>query len=292
MFSSLINKKVKTKANYTYAIISVALVLFLLGFFGALLIHGSQLIRYFKENVAIMIEISPTADQKRIVQLKETLKNRTFVKNNSIEYTNKEEAAELLREDFGEDFMKFGFNNPFYDVISFNVNADYMQKDSLDAIVSLLKAEPIIVDVVYRENLVNDIGSSIGKLGWVGLLLSLSFIFIAFLLIHNTIKLALYSNRFIIKNMQLVGASWDFISRPYIRKGIRNGLISAMIAITALVFLMFIILNDIPELKAIRNPLALGILFLLLIFLGVTISGFSSYYTVKKYLRTKIDDLY
>lgn len=282
----------RTKPNYLYSIVSVALVLFLLGFFGLVMISAQNLITTFKERVNIMVELVETASTEEIQNLQAVINQAAYSKSGSIVYTNKEEAAQMMREDFGEDFLKLDLPNPLYDVITFNVQANYLQRDSLEVIKSQLKAYEAVGDVYYQESLVNQIAHNIRRIGLIALGVGVFFILVAITLIHNTIRLALYSNRLIIKNMQLVGASWEFISRPYIKKSIFYGLLSSLIAIVALVALFWWVQQSIPELRALASIPGFIVLFLAMMVLGILINAFSTYFVVKKYLKMRVDDLY
>lgn len=281
-----------TKPNYVYSIISVALVLFMIGFFGLVLIQAQGLITIFKERVKVMVEIKPTTDKKDILALKQDLEGSTYTKAGSVEYTSKEAAADLLREDFGEDFLKSGFSNPLYDVLSFNLQADYMEQEKLAEIKSKILLNESVSDVYYQEGLVEDIAQNIQKVGYFALVIGLLFLIVAMTLIHNTIKLALYANRFLIKNMELVGASWGFISRPYFFKSMQNGLLSGMIAVSLLLLLLLLAQRELPELQGLQHAPLFMLLFGGLIVAGVLISGLSTWYIVNKYLRMRVDDLY
>lgn len=282
----------RTKPNYLYSIVSVALVLFLLGFFGLIMISAQNLITSFKEKVNIMVELTESASTEDIQALQTEINQAAFSKKGSINYTNKEEAAKIMREDFGEDFLKLDLPNPLYDVITFNVRANYLEKDSLEQIKVQLKAYPSVGDVYYQESLVNQIAHNIRRIGLITLGVGLFFILVAITLIHNTIRLALYSNRLLIKNMQLVGASWEFISRPYIKKSIFYGLLSSLISIGALVLLFGWIKQSIPEMSTFESIPGFVALFLALVVLGVLINALSTYFVVKKYLKMRVDDLY
>lgn len=282
----------ETKPNYIYSIISVALVLFLLGFFGLLILHAQQLVNLFKEKVNVMVEIKPETEKKDIFILKKALEQQTYVKEGSVYFTSKEDAAELLKEDFGEDFMNLDMQNPLYDVINFNINAADLDQDRLAMIKKDIKSNEFVSDVYYQEGLVDSISGNIQKVGWLSLLIGGLFVLVAIYLIHNTIRLAIYSNRFLIKNMELVGATWSFISRPYILRSIKHGVLSALLAIAGLILLMAIARNDLPEMKALGNYGAFTSLFFALIFLGVLITSLSTYYVVQKYLKTSVDELY
>jgi cell division transport system permease protein len=282
----------RTKPNYIYSIISVALVLFLLGFFGLIILHAQRLMIVFKEKVNILAELKESSPQSDIETFQLALNNYEFVKDGSVNFISKEEAVELMQEEFGEDFLKLDLPNPFFDVITFNVKAVYLEKDSLQNIREELLSYDAVNDVFYQESLTNNIGKNIRKLGFLALGISLFFILVAVTLIHNTIRLALYSNRFLIKNMELVGASWEFISRPYIMKAILQGVTSSLIALAALGLIMYWVWQDIPEireLKDIPGYIALGVF---LIAIGILINTLSTYLVVNKYLKMQVDDLY
>jgi len=283
----------KIKTSYLFSIISVALVLILLGFFGMLVLHTNGFINYFKEQINIIVEIKNDAEQGAAHYLEDQLTKEAFVKLGTIKYIPKKEAIELLKKDFGEDFLSYGFNNPLYDVITFNVNADYMQPDQLKKLRNdLIENNPVISDVYYQENMIDTVMNNLSKIGWFSLFVSLLFVLVAITLIHYTVRLALFSNRLLIKNMELIGASWEFISKPYIVQSIKNGLISSIIAISVLLLLLLWARNDLPELALIQPNSNFVLLFLGLIILGVLITGLSTYYVVNKYLKMRMDDLY
>ena len=284
--------KIRSQPNYLYAILSVALVLFLLGFFGLLIAHAQTLVTSFKENVVVLLEIKNESVKEDIVRLQKKLRTRKYIKAGSLKYTDKTQAAEQMRSEFGEDFLKLDMPNPFYDVIAFNVNSVYVNNDSLLNIKGGLKDEKVVNDIFYQENLVADIEANVKKLSWITLSIGLFFIFVAITLIHNTIRLALYANRFLIKNMQLVGATWEFISRPYIFRAMKHGLISAMIAGGLLALMLYFAKQNLPVLDALQDWTLFGLLFGLLLILGILINTISTHFVVKKYLKMRVDDLY
>ncbi len=285
-------KTLKTKPNYFYSVISVALVLFLLGFFGLIVLHGQQFVKFAKEKVEIIVELKKETDGSDIGRLKDYLNKSDFLKQGSVVFISKEDGASLLAEELGDEFMKLDLENPLYDVITFNVKADYMQPSALQSIKAELKQNSFISDVYFQENLVDAIAQNIKKLSWITLGIGIFFIFVAITLIHNTIRLALYSNRFLIKNMELVGASWEFISYPYISKGLRLGFISALIAIAGLLGFIFWMKEAIPELEQVIHVPGIIIISSCLILVGILINAISTWFVVNKYLRMRVDDLY
>lgn len=292
MSDSLGKSGSRSKPNYFYSITSIALVLFLTGFFCMVLLQAQRLIVVFKERVNILIELQEDNSVEDQDSVFTHLSEANFTKEGSVQFISREDAASLMREEFGEDFLKLDLPNPFYDVFSFNVKASYMQADSLRQIQSELTALPAVRAVYYQENLISEVAQNIKRIGYLALGLGLFFIFVAVTLIHNTVRLALYANRFLIKNMELVGASWEFISRPYIVRAVLHGMISSVIAIAGLTILLMGMENLLPELRAISDTVSLIFLYLGLIVLGILINAVSTYFVVRKYLRLRMDDMY
>lgn len=284
--------KRRTRPNYLYAILSVSLVLFLLGFFGLVLLHAQELIQIYKEQVNIIVEMEENVSQERIDSVQALLAAQEQVIDSSITYINKDQAAQMMQEDFGEDFQELGLPNPFYEMFTFNVKAGHMQADSLERLKEIMLTAPGVNAIYYQESVIDEVTTNLKKLGYLALTVSLFFFIVAITLIHNTIRLALYSNRLIIKNMQLVGASWGFISRPYILRAIGHGFIASVVAITALSGILFWVRSDIPQLLLVKNPMLFVYLLLLLIPIGILLYGISTFQVVRKQLTMRVDDLY
>ncbi len=283
--------KSKTKPNYFYSIISVALVLFLFGFFAVIVLYAQKLINRSKENINIMVEIKRDTPQQQIKALETFIDDQAYVRKGTVVFIKKESAAESMKEELG-DFNKYGFKNPFYDVINFNMKSDRLNATTLLAMKSELISQNIVSDVYYQEGLVVNIEKNVMKAGYFILGLGALFLLVAVTLIHNTIKLALYANRFLIKNMQLVGASWSFISRPYLWRSVKNGFWSAFIASFSLFSLVYLAQLDLVDLGPLKVTNGLLILILGLFAIGILITFLSTYFVVNKYLQMRVDDLY
>ncbi|MEL7121919.1 MAG: permease-like cell division protein FtsX [Bacteroidota bacterium] len=282
----------RTKPNYIYSIISVALVLFLFGFVGLVLLQSQKLIRLLKERINIVVEMDEYATESDIDTLYSSFESRVYVKEGTVQLIDSEEALTIMQEEFGEDILMLDLPNPFTNVITFNVKAKYLDSDSLANIREELRLLPTVTDVFYQEDLTGNIVQNFQKIGYIVLGISLFFIFVAVTLIHNTIRLALYSNRFLIKNMQLVGASWDFISRPYVMKAIWHGILSSVIALVGLAGFVYWVWATIPEAKILLDISGYIALVVVIIAAGILMNTFSTYFVVNKYLKMKIDDLY
>lgn len=281
----------RQRPNYFYTIISVAAVLFLLGFFGLILLQSQRLTTVLKEQIDIIVELTNNNEEERET-LQRKLQSSGFIISNSVQFTSKEDALELMSDELGEDILALDLPNPLYDVFTFNVKSAYLEPDSLAQIRQLLQAESIVNDVYYQESLVDQLARNIKRLGWILLAVALLFVILALTVIHNTIRLALYANRFIIKTQELVGATWEFISRPYLRRALWHGLLSALLAIGLLLILQFWFQQQIPEIKQLQHPLTFAVLFSGLIILGMLVNWLSTYIVVRRYLQLREDDLY
>lgn len=282
----------RVRPNFLYSIISVALVLFLLGFFGLTLGHARRMVSIFKERVDIWLEIRPGASENDISRLKGALATENFTRPGSVEFISRKQAAEEMKNELGDTSMLADLPDLLYDVLRFNVRENWLAPDSLELLRTELRADSLVNDVFYEQNSTANIGANLEKLGWLTLVIGILFIFVAVTLIHNTIRLALYSNRFLIKNQELVGATWGFIARPYIFKGVKNGLLSAFLAIGGLCAIRFWAYQQMPELRELENPVATVVIFAALLLLGILISGLSTWFVVRKFLGTRLDDLY
>lgn len=282
----------RAKPKYFYTILSVAMVLFLFGFLGLLFIQAQQLSVALKERVNILVEIKPETPVALIEELATTIKSQAYCKVPSVAIISKEEALNSLQEDFGADFLNLDLPNPLYDVISFNVKASFVEAEDLHAMRQQLKLNPSVKDVYYQESLVQQIVSNIKKMSWLFLALGLLFLLIAITLIHNTVRLAMYANRFLLKNMELVGATWSFIRKPYVQQSIFHGIISAIIAIILLICVLLLTQNYIPEFTNRQQIPSFVLLFFGLFLLGILINGLSTYVVVNKYLKMRLEDLY
>jgi cell division transport system permease protein len=197
-----------------------------------------------------------------------------------------------MKEDLGEESLLEEMPNLLRDVVRFNVRSSFLDNDSLALWRDELRRDSAVADLYYEATNFGNVGKNIENMGWISLGLGILLIFAAVTLIHNTIRLALYSNRFLIKNQELVGASWQYISRPFLLRGLLNGLWSAALAIAALIGVLAWMQRLLPDLRELEDINAILAVFVLLVVLGVVISGLSTYVVVNKFLRMRVDDLY
>jgi cell division transport system permease protein len=281
----------RSKPNYIYSIIGVALVLLILGIMGWLFLNLAQAGNAFKEDIRISAYLR-TMNKDSITQIQQYIASKPYAKN--VEYVNKEKAKEIWNKDNNEDWNKILDVNPLPESIDFYARAAYVNTDSLNKIsndIMRLYGEQI-TDLQYPSGLVNNLNERASKLGLIFLVVASVLSLIVIISIDTTIRLAMFSNRFLIKTMQMVGATRSFIARPMDMRAIGNGLISALIAIAILFSLIEWAENQFPQLKVIHNNMLTLILFGGMVLIGVGISLFSTHRSVIKYLKMKLDDLY
>ncbi len=286
------NRLFNNLRKYIYAIISIALVLLIIGFYGILLLFGQQAVDNLKENLEIIVELTPNATEENHKALTIYLKNQDYTKSNSIQFVSKEEGLKKLEDEFGDDLITFDFDNPLYDVITFHVNTQFAQSDALKAIKLELLENKAIQDVHYQDVIISNLESNSKQFGWLILLIGGLFLITAVALINNTVRLALNDNRFIIKNMQYVGATEGFIIRPYLRKAFMNGLISGLLAIAGIFGILIFLNQQIAGLFTHIFSVEVFSLCGSLLLVGVAISVGSTFVAVRRFLRKRVVDLY
>ncbi len=280
------------KPTYAYAIIGVALVLFLFGIVGWFFLNLRKSGDYFKENIQVHAYLSPTAPKKSIDSLANFIGSIPCA--NRVEYVTKEKALEKYTRENDSAWKKIIDANPLPESIDFYVKASHVQKDSLDKLATLLQTSypGVISEFQFPTETVTKISSAVKNGAIIFLIVAILLTVLVVFSIDNTIRLAMYSNRFLIKTMQMVGATRGFIARPINQRAVVNGLISAGIAIVAVLASVKLIENLIPDFKLLHDTVGLMVLFGIIIILGVAISLISTHRSVIKYLRMKLDDLY
>lgn len=280
----------KTKTIYISTVISIAMVLLMIGLLGLILVHAHNLSRYVKENIVLNIIVDDAAKETDILQLQKQLDVNPQVKQT--QYITKELAARNLQKDMGEDFIKFLGYNPLLSSIDVYLKADYANNANITKFKAELVKNPLVKEVIYQQSLVDLMNQKIYSISLVILAFAGIFLVVSIALINNTISLAIYSQRFLIKSMQLVGATKSFIRWPFVGFALLHGLLGGFIAIILLVGLLYLGYREIPDLVLLKNYYEFGIIFLGIIGLGMFISGFSTFLAVNKFLRLKLYNLY
>ncbi|MES2278013.1 MAG: permease-like cell division protein FtsX [Bacteroidota bacterium] len=280
----------KTKTIYISTVFGIAMVLLMIGLLGLILVHANNLSKYVKENIVVNIFVDESAREADVVQLQHQLENNPIVKQT--QYVSKELAARNLQKDLGEDFVKFLGYNPLSQSIDVYLKADYANNKDITKFKDELLKNPLVKEVKYQQSLVDKMNENLASITLVILAFAAMFVVVSVGLINNTIRLAIYSQRFLIKSMQLVGATRSFIRKPFLLYGIWHGLLGALIAIIILMGTLYLANKTLPELVVLQNYAEFGLVFLVVIGLGVFISGFSTYLAVSKFLRSKMISLY
>jgi len=278
------------KSSYLSTVISVSLVLFMLGLLGLTILYANKLSIYVKENIGFTVILKEDVKPAIITQFQKSLDASRYVK--STDFITKEEAAKILQQDLGEDFVEFLGYNPLLSSIDVHLKADYANVDSISNIETELLKNEEVKEVYYQKSLVDLVNKNVKTIGLVILIFSSLLMIICIALINNSIRLSIYSKRFLIKTMQLVGATQGFIRKPFIVKGVKHGVYGAFIAILLLSGVIYLMQKQIPELIELQDIDLFVTLFVFVIILGVFITFVSTLLAVRKYVRLKTDDLY
>ena len=277
-------------SSYFSVILSITLVLFLVGVLGLLVINATKVETHFKEQIALSIDLKDGVKDVEIKQLQQSLKLSDYVK--SSRFISKEEAATIAQEENGEDFMDFIGYNPFQNSIDVFLNSEFVTLNSLEEIKTDLLQKNYIDDVRYDIDLVSLMNKNVKRISFWLIVISGVFAFIAMLLINSSIRLTVYSKRFIIKTMQMVGATKHFIRRPFIWRSIRLGIVGSFIAVIGLVIVAYYLDKNLPELQLLAQPTIFASLCLGVVILGIVITWISTFFATQRFLNLKTEDLY
>lgn len=282
----------RVAGSYFMSMMSIALVLFLLGVFALLMMHAQKLSNHLKENIGFEVVMNSNVKEAKILQLQKELDAMPAVK--STEYITKEEAIRRLSDDLGEDFLQWLGNeeNPLLPSIDVRFNADWANNDSIAAIQTQLLKNTDIKEIYYQKSLVGVINQNVNRIGLALMAASLILLIIAITLIRNTIRLSVYSKRFLVRSMQLVGATPAYIRRPFIRSGVLQGFFGALIADALLALLIYGLDQRLPELTLVQDYKIIIGIFVGIIGLGILLGGLSTRLALRKYLHADVDRLY
>ncbi|SDR83133.1 cell division protein FtsX [Formosa sp. Hel1_31_208] len=283
-------QKRKLISSYFSVVISIALVLFLLGCLGLLVLNAKKVADHFREQVVVTIYLNDSAKEVEVNQLQKSLAMAQYTKE--AKYVSKEEAAQIIKSDIGEDFMEFLGANPLQNSIDIYLNADFVTNETLDGIAAELANKAFIEDITYDNDLVEIMNNNVKRITFWVLILSALFTLIAVLLINSSIRLAVYSKRFIIKTMQMVGATKRFIRKPFVFKSIQLGVIGAIVALIGMAVVLYYLDRTFPELELLQKPVLIAVLFIGVFLLGVLITWISTFIATQRFLNLKTDQLY
>lgn len=276
--------------SYLTSTISISMILFLIGVLGIVLLNAERLAKYVRENIGFTLVLNEGVQESEIADLQKSLTETTFVK--SVEYIDKETAAERLKEELGEDFTGFLGYNPLLSSIDVKLLADYANPEKLVILEKTFMEYPQVKEVLFQRDMVNIINENVKKIGIVLIFFSGLLLFIFSALINNTIRISIYSQRFIIHTMLLVGATDRFIRVPFIKRSIWYGIVGAMAANLLLFILMFSYAQELKGIVDMDDFKIFGMVFVSVLLLGILISWSSTYLAVNKFLRLKFDELF
>ncbi len=283
-------QKRKLISSYFSVTISIALVLFLLGLLGMLVLNAKTISDNFKEQVVMTIYLSDSAKQVEVNQLEKSLVLADYVK--TTKYVSKEDAASLMKDEYGEDFLDDVGYNPLQNSIDVHLKADFVTEQYLDSISNVTLNKKFVEEVRYDKDLVSIMNNNVKRISLWILIISGLFTLIAVLLINSSIRLAVYSKRFIIKTMQMVGATKKFIRRPFVWQSVRLGIIGSILALVGMAVVFYYLNNTFPEIELLNNPILVGSLFIGVFLLGILITWISTFFATQRYLNLKTDHLY
>lgn len=270
--------------------VSVALVLVLLGVTILILFLGNGLSNYVKENMSFSVMLDSDITEAQIQQLRRNLDAQPFVK--SSRFVSKEESKDQLIKDLGEDPEELLGYNPAQDAIEIFLRSEYTNRDSITAVVQTIKQNSNVGDLLYHQEAIDLVNDNISKITTILLILTAVLLFISFALIRNTIRLSVYSNRFLINTMKLVGANWNFIRRPFIRRNILSGIVAGILANGIIYLIIRYFSREYAQLGSMLSVFELSVIFGTVILFGVIISIIATHFAVNRYLKMETDNLY
>lgn len=271
-------------------VISLSLVLFVIGLLGLVLINAQRLSNYVKENIGFTIMLKEGVNEMEIMNFQKILDAADFAKSST--FVSKEQATKDLQNDLGEDFVSFLGYSPLLASVDVKLNASYANTDSLAVIKTELNDYPVVHTIFYQENLIDKLNSNVNRLSFFLLSFCLLLFVIAFALINNTIRLSVYSKRFLIRTMRLVGATNSFIQKPFLVKGIYQGIYSSIFAIFMLIGSIQLIQSETASMLNITDLKIIGLIFILIFIFGFFLSWISTFFAVRKFIKQNESELY
>ena len=283
-------QKKRLRSSYLSVIVSIALVLFLIGLLGLMVLKTKALGQHFKEQITLSVFIKDVVAEIDVTKFVKELKAQDYTKN--VVFVSKEDAAKLMQEEIGQDFLEFLGTNPLKDVVNIHLNSDFVTQERIKEIEISLVKNKLVHEISYDKPLIELLNKNIKRISLWVLIFSGLLTLIAVVLINSSIRLSVYSKRFIIKTMQMVGATKSFIRRPFIWTSIKLGIVGALIAIAALAGLSYYIEKQIPEISLLNNLELLAVVFGGVLLLGILITWISTFFATRRFLNLRTNELY
>ncbi len=284
--------KRRLRGSYLISLLSIMLVLFVLSLFSSLVLFANHISDYIKENVGFEVVMKKGVLEKDILEFQDVLESRKFVK--STEYISQQEATRRLTEDLGEDILEWlgDVENPLLPSIDVRLKSEYANNDSIEKIEKWVMTYRNVKEVYVQKSLIDTINDNINKIGAVILIVGLALLVMAVTLISHTVRLSVYSKRFVVRSMQLVGATEGFIIKPFLKYFVVQGFIGSSLALILLTVFITTVFRNIPELSGLIGFSSFALIYVSVVVLGVLLTTVSTYFSMRKYLRADIDELY
>ena len=283
-------QKRRLQSSYISVVVSIALVLFMVGVLGLIVLKSTKVANHVKEKVAITLFIKDKVTQKQIKNFRESLLEEAFTKKAI--YTSKRQAAKKYSKEIGEDFLQFLGNNPLKNGIDIYLKADFVTPEKMQELETRFLKNAFVADVSYDKSLINLLTKNIKRISFWLLVFSGFFSLVAMILINSSIRLSIYSKRFNIKTMQMVGATKRFIRKPFIWRSIKLGMIGALLALIGLAVVIYYLDKYIPSLDLLKDYFSLGYLVGGVILSAFIITWLSTFFATQRFLNLKTDELY
>ncbi|MEJ6734260.1 MAG: permease-like cell division protein FtsX [Flavobacteriales bacterium] len=283
-----IKRRLRTSSLST--VLSISMVLLMLGSMSFIYVNSQRLTKYIKENIGITVILNDNAKAVDVLQFQKNLDANPVTKMTT--YVSKEEAASALTKELGEDFMQFLGHNPLSNTIDIFMNSAYAESVTIEALGQEALKNEIVKEVKYQKDLIDAINQNMNKLNLILICFCALLLIVSITLINNTIRLTVYSKRFIIRTMKLVGATNSFIRKPFVMTGLRQGVIAGLIGVLLMMLVLFAVQKEMPELLQLQDIQTVIIIFSLLFVFGILISTFVTHFSVNKYLKIKEEKLY
>lgn len=284
--------KRRLRGSYLISLMSIMLVLFVLSLFSSLVLFANKISDYIKENIGFEIVMKKGVKEKDIIEFQHVLDKKEYVK--STEYISQEEATRRLTEDLGEDILDWlgDVENPLLPSIDVRFNSEYANNDSIAKIEKWVMKNKNVKEVYFQKSLIHSIDKNVNKIAAVLLLVGAVLLIMAITLIGHTVRLSVYSKRFVVRSMQLVGATESFIIKPFLKSFVIQGVIGSVLSLALLSILLYRVMRDVPELASLTGFGSFAVIYISVLVLGVLLTTLSTLFAMRKYLRADIDDLY
>lgn len=284
--------KRRLRGSYLISLMSIMLVLFVLSLFSSLVLFANKISDYIKENIGFEIVMKKGVKEKDIIEFQHVLDKKEYVK--STEYISQEEATRRLTEDLGEDILDWlgDVENPLLPSIDVRFNSEYANNDSIAKIEKWVMKNKNVKEVYFQKSLIHSIDQNVNKIAAVLLLVGTVLLIMAITLIGHTVRLSVYSKRFVVRSMQLVGATEGFIIKPFLKSFVIQGVIGSVLSLALLSVFLYRIMKDVPELASLTGFGSFAVIYISVLVLGILLTTLSTLFAMRKYLRADIDDLY